>query len=146
MLFRSPSSTLIDIVTGTIDINAQSIGSTLTLGSGQVLRGNGNLAGSLQANAGSTVAPGESTIGTLTVSNGVTLGGTTFIKVSKTANTNDLLRTSGAINYNGTLVVSNIAGALVGGESYRIFSAASYNGGFSTISPEVGRASCRERV
>jgi len=133
-----PSSTLIDITAGTIDINQQSTSSTLTLGSGQVIRGNGNLAGSLQANAGSTVAPGETTIGTLTVSNGVVLnGGTTFMKISKTANTNDILRTSGSISYSGTLVVSNILGTLVGGESYKLFSAASYSGGFGTIIPAI---------
>jgi fibronectin-binding autotransporter adhesin len=132
-----PSSTLIDIVQGTIDINQQSIGSTLTLGNGQTLRGNGNLAGTLQANAGSTVAPGETTNGILTVSNSIVLnGGTTFMKISKSANTNDILRTSGSISYSGTLVVSNSAGAaLVGGESYKLFSAASYSGGFSTIIP-----------
>jgi autotransporter-associated beta strand protein len=132
-----PSSTMIDIVGGTIDINAQSTGSTLTLGSGQVIRGNGNLAGSLQANAGSTVAPGEATNGILTISNSIVLnGGTTFIKFSKTANTNDVLRTTGAISYGGTLVVSNSSsGALVGGETYKIFSAASYNGVFSAIIP-----------
>ncbi len=132
-----PSSTLIDIVAGTIDINQQSTGPTLTLGSGQVLRGNGNLAGSLQANAGSTVAPGEATNGVLTVSNSVVLnGGTTFMKISKSANTNDVLRTSGSISYSGTLVVSNsAAAALVGGESYKLFSAASYSGVFTTIIP-----------
>jgi len=132
-----PSSMLIDIVGGTIDINAQSTGPTLTLGSGQVIRGNGNLAGSLQANAGSTVAPGEATNGILTISNSIVLnGGTTFMKFSKTANTNDVLRTSGAITYGGTLVVSNSsAGALVGGETYKLFTAGSYSGTFSAIIP-----------
>ncbi len=131
-----PSSTLIDIVQGTIDINQQSIGPILTLGSGQVLRGNGNLGGGLQANAGSTVAPGEATIGTLTVSNDVALsGGTTFMKISKTANTNDIFRVGRGLSYGGTLVVSNIAGALVGGESYKLFSATAYSGAFTTIIP-----------
>jgi autotransporter-associated beta strand protein len=132
-----PSSTLIDIVQGTIDINQQSTGSTLTLGAGQTLRGNGNLAGSLVANVGSTVAPGEATNGILTVSNSIVLGGgTTFMKVSKTANTNDVLRTSGSISYSGTLVVSNSASSpLVGGETYKLFNAASYSGVFSAIIP-----------
>jgi hypothetical protein len=130
-----PSSTVVDIVGGTIDINQQSTSSTLTLGAGQTLRGNGNLAGSLQVGAGGTVAPGEATIGTLTVSNGVALGGTAFMKISKTANANDVLRTSGSINYAGTLVVSNILGTLVGSESYKLFTAASYSGGFSSIIP-----------
>jgi hypothetical protein len=131
-----PSSALIDIVSGTIDINQQSTGSTLTLGSGQVLRGGGNLAGSLVANLGSTVAPGETTNGILTISNSIVLGGTTFMKFTKSANTNDVLRTSGSIAYAGTLVVSNSSGTSVaGGESYKLFSAASYSGGFTTIIP-----------
>jgi len=132
-----PSSTVIDIVAGTVDINQQSTGSTLALGAGQSLRGNGNLAGTLQVNAGGTVAPGEATNGTLTVSNNIVLGGTTFMKIVKTANTNDILRTSGSINYGGSLVVSNMAGTLVGSESYKLFSAASYSGGFSAIIPAV---------
>lgn len=132
-----PSSTVVDIVGGTIDINQQSTGSTLALGAGQTLRGNGNLAGTLQVNAGGTVAPGEATVGTLTVSNSVVLAGTTFMKISKTANTNDVLRTSGSVNYGGTLVVSNILGTLVGSESYKLFSAANYSGGFSTIIPAI---------
>jgi hypothetical protein len=58
------------------------------------------------------------------------------MKVTKSANTNDVLRTSGSIAYGGTLVVSNAAAApLVGGETYKLFSASSYSGVFSSIVP-----------
>jgi fibronectin-binding autotransporter adhesin len=131
-----PSATVVDIQGGTIDISQQSTGSTLTLGGAQVLRGSGTLGGSLQANAGSTVAPGGTGFGTLTVSNGIALGGTTFMRVAKTGGSNDLLRsTSGSITYGGTLVVSNAVGTLVGGESFKLFNASSYLGAFTSIIP-----------
>jgi fibronectin-binding autotransporter adhesin len=130
-----PASTLLDLAAGTLDISQQSTGATLTLGSGQTIRGNGNLNGFLQANAGSFVAPGETTNGTLVVSSNVVLGGTTIMKITKNGNTNDILRTSGSITYGGTLVVTNLAGTLVGTESYRLFVAASYAGAFTSVSP-----------
>jgi autotransporter-associated beta strand protein len=126
-----PGSTLYDINSGLLDLS-QSTSPTLALSSGQTLRGNGIINGALQANAGSTVSPGENAVGVLTISNGITLGGTNIMEVSKTANTNDQLRAgSSSIVYGGTLTVSNLAGTFVGGENYKLYSAASYSGAFA---------------
>jgi hypothetical protein len=130
-----PSATLLDIAAGTIDLNA-ALSSTVTLGSGQTLRGNGNLAGTLIAGAGSTVAPGP-TIGTLTISNSITLGGTNIMEINKTTASSDLLRTSGSIVYGGRLVVNNLSGTFIGGETFKLFNAASYSGMFATNLPAL---------
>jgi hypothetical protein len=100
------------------------------------LKGNGNLNGGLITSVGSIVSPGAS-IGILTVSNNITLSGTTFMEVSKTANTNDQLRATGSITYGGTLTITNLAGTFVGGESYKLFNAASYSGTFATNFPAL---------
>ena len=59
-----PGATL-HLAAGTLDLSQAST-TSLTLGSGQTIKGNGVLIGSLIANAGSTVSPGAS-IGTLTI-------------------------------------------------------------------------------
>jgi len=130
-----PSATLLDIAAGTIDLN-QSLSSTVTLGSGQTIRGNGNLAGSLIAGAGSTVTPGP-TLGTLTISNSITLAGTNIMEINKATASSDLLRTSGSIAYGGRLVVTNLSGTFIGGETFKLFNAASYSGMFATNLPAL---------
>jgi hypothetical protein len=119
-----------------LDLN-QSASPTLTLASGQTLKGNGTLAGTLVANSGSTVAPGAS-VGALTVSGSISLAGTTIMEISKTAATNDVLRSTGSsITYGGTLIVTNLAGTFVGGESYKLFNAQSYSGPFAMNLPPL---------
>ena len=57
----------------TLDVSGRG-DQTLTLNSGQTLKGSGSVKGNLNALAGSTLSPGD-TIGTLTVRSNVTLGG-----------------------------------------------------------------------
>src|SRR5207245_605262 len=102
-----PAATLLDLAAGTLDLS-QATSSTLTLASGQTIKGNGTLIGSLTASAGSTVSPGAS-VGTLTVRGNVILGGTNTMEVDVTAGTRDLLRatntTATTITYGGILNV-----------------------------------------
>jgi hypothetical protein len=131
-----PGSTLIDLAAGLLDLR-QSVSQTLTLASGQTIKGNGTLAGTLAANPGSIVSPGAS-IGTLTISNSISLAGTTVMEINKTTATNDVLRSvSSSITYGGTLVVTNLAGTFVGNETFKLFNAQSYSGIFATNFPAL---------
>jgi hypothetical protein len=134
------NSPVISLGGGTLNVTGRSDG-TLTLVSGQALNGNGTIQGLLVAGANSTVSPGAGGIGVLTVNSNVTLqaGSTTFMELSKTPLTNDQLRATASvpttITYGGTLSVTNISGTLVGGETFKLFSASNYLGSFSSITP-----------
>jgi autotransporter-associated beta strand protein len=122
----------------TLDVSGRS-DQTLTLVSGQTLQGNGTVNGNLTVGSGATVAPGGAgTIGTLTVTNSITLSGTNAMDVNKTAGTRDQLNCAGTITYGGTLNVANLAGTLAAGDSFKLFNAATYTGTFTAITPAPG--------
>ncbi len=118
---------------------------TLALANGQTLEGAGGITGNLVVGSGAVLSPGgtNTTIGITTGSNptggiaasgNVTLGGTTVIKLNGT--TNDVVLAGGSITYGGALNLANISGtALAGGNSFKIFNAATYLGSFSGITP-----------
>lgn len=108
----------------------------LTLVSGQTLEGNGVINGNLTVNAGATLSPGQP-FGTLTVSNDVILNGTTLLDIHSSMGTNAQI-IGADITYGGTLTVSDLApvptwGGGAPGQSFKLFSAASYHGAFTTI-------------
>jgi autotransporter-associated beta strand protein len=119
---------------------------TLTLASGQTLAGVGGVGGSLVVSAGATLSPagtnvtlgiteGTNSTGTIVISNAVTLNGTTVVKLNGSG-INDEVVAGGGITYGGTLNLVNISGApLANGNSFQIFSAASYSGSFANITP-----------
>ncbi len=121
-----------------IDVSGRSNG-TLPLASGQTLQGGGTLRGILDSTGGGTVSPGggiTGAVGTLTVTNGVNLGGTTWMKLNRSASpASDQLISSpgGPINYGGTLIVTNIGATLHAGDTFTLFSAAAYNNSFANI-------------
>jgi hypothetical protein len=49
--------------------------------------------------------------------------------------TNNLVRGISSVVYAGTLSVSNVAGTLAGGQSFKLFSATSFSGAFNSLSP-----------
>jgi hypothetical protein len=110
------------------------VDATFTLFNGQNLSGSGTIAGSLVTSAGSTVSPGTNSIGVLTVSNTITLGGTTIMDLDQNNKTNDVMFCNGGITYGGTLslVTTN---TLTNGASFKLFKAATYTGGFTSITP-----------
>jgi fibronectin-binding autotransporter adhesin len=132
-----PAATLLDVAAGTLDLSQAST-TSLTLGSGQTIKGNGVLLGSLTANAGSTVSPGAS-VGTLTVKGDIVLSGTNTMEVDRVAGTTDLLRatntTASTITYGGTLRVVTLAGTIAAGNTFKMFSASNYVGTFASILP-----------
>ncbi|HWD94318.1 MAG TPA: autotransporter-associated beta strand repeat-containing protein [Verrucomicrobiae bacterium] len=134
------SSTNISLAaSATLDVSGR-VDETLTLAAGQTLQGNGTVNGTLTASAGSTVSPGgANSIGTLTVTNAINMSAsTTVIEVNKTAATQDQLNCAAAITYGGTLNVTNLSGTLTAGDSFKVFNAGSYSGGFSSIVPPPG--------
>jgi hypothetical protein len=118
------------------DVSAVSGG--FTLGASQTLSGSGSVNGAVAING--TIAPGS--YGTLTLSNSPTLNGVTLIKINRNngAPLNDQINLpSSGITYGGTLTVNNLGAPLTAGDSFQIFSAASYSGNFATLNlPSLG--------
>lgn len=83
--------------------------------------------------SGGTLSPGAS-IGTITFTNSLSLAGTTRMEISHSPLTNDLVNKSGALTCSGALVVSNVAGVLAAGDSFKLFNAPSYAGSFTSNS------------
>ena len=134
------SSTNISLAASSIlDVSGRT-DQTLTLLSGQTLQGNGTLNGNLLVGSGATVSPGgANAIGTLTVTNAITLAGNTLIELNKTNSANDQLsQVAGVITYGGTLTVNNLGGTLAAGDSFKVFNAASYSGTFNLVTPAPG--------
>ena len=121
---------------GTLAINGVITSSPVTVASNAVLAGSGTLGGGATLLPGATLAPN----GRLTVSNALTLSPntTTILTLNKTLATNDAVVCSGAINFAGQLLVSNIAGTLAAGDAFTLFSGASYSGDFESIAGSPG--------
>ncbi len=130
---------LTKIGNGTLYLNGANTYVGATLVNGGTLGGTGTLLGSVTVASGATLAAGASasSIGTLTVNSNVTLslGSTNFMKVNKTAVTKDLIQGMTVLNYGGTLIISNLAGAYASGDSFKLFDATNYAGAFSSIVP-----------
>ena len=133
-----------DPTVGHIDVSGRS-DNTLTLANGQTLQGVGGVNGSLVVSAGATISPGGTNttlgittganpVGAIAASDNIMLSGTTDIKLDGT--TNDMIEAAANITYGGTLNLINISGSpLAAGESFQIFSAATYSGTFASINP-----------
>lgn len=120
---------------GTLLVNGLVGGSSFSVAGG-VLGGTGMIRAPVTLNSGATLAPGPS-LGTLTISNNLTLaaGATTVIELNAQSLTNDLVRGVSNLVYAGTLQVTNLAGSLLGGQSYKLFSATTASGNFSAVVP-----------
>ncbi|HXF11102.1 MAG TPA: autotransporter-associated beta strand repeat-containing protein, partial [Desulfuromonadaceae bacterium] len=131
------NSTNIVLSGGSVDVSVRNTATlTLSATSGQALSGSGTLNGSLVSAAGTLVSPGTtSALGTLTVSNNVSLAGTTVLKLNAGSLTNDLLNVSGNLTIGGTLSLTNLTGSLAGGQSFKLFNAATYTTNYTAIVP-----------
>ena len=71
----------------------------------------------------------------LSFSNNLTLAsaGSLQMGISKTPRTNDALLVAGTLALNGSLVVSNLAGTLTLGDSFKFFTATTVSGNFSSV-------------
>lgn len=119
------------LTSGTVlDVSART-DNTFELAAGQTLSGSGTVRGNITEDAGATIAPGTSAVGTLTATNSVTLSGTTIMKIDAGAANNDKVNAVQTITYGGTLTVTAIDGTPTGGQTFKLFSAASYGGAFA---------------
>jgi fibronectin-binding autotransporter adhesin len=114
-------------------------GGGFVLASGQTLSGNGSVRGDCTVGSGATLAQSDPS-GNLTFSNSLTLGagGSTVLGISKSPATNVPVRVSGNLAYGGQLLLANLGPnppAL--GDSFQLFSAAAYTGGFANILPRT---------
>jgi len=113
-----------------IDGNSASATGTVTVGAAGTLGGTGLIGGNTTVNG--TVAPGAS-VGTLTFNGTLTLapGGKALMEINRSSGTSDLVEVAGALTYGGTLIVTNLSGTLVEGDSFKLFNAGSYGGAFT---------------
>jgi autotransporter-associated beta strand protein len=126
------------LVSGSIN---SSNGVTVT---GGVLGGTGVINDNVTIQSGGTLfpGPGGSALGILTLNSNLTLAGTVSVNVSKAARAADAVTGVQSLTYGGTLSVTNLAGTLVLGDQFKLFSAASASGDFTSIagSPGAGLA------
>jgi autotransporter-associated beta strand protein len=130
------------ISNGNLLVNG-SLGTNIVLVSGGLLGGNGILGGPVMIQPGGTLSPGFNSVGALTLSNTLTLAGTTFIEINRSLPTNDVVRGLEAVTFGGTLTVTNLGGLLAAGDTFQLFSAATYAGAFAVTNlPPLGNNLC----
>jgi hypothetical protein len=120
---------------------------TLTLASGQTLGGIGRVNGNIVVTASAAIMPsgtnvtggqtlGGNATGTLSASGGVTLQGSTTMKLDGNGNSDTILAVGSGIMYGGTLNLINVStNALAAGNSFQLFIAPGYSGMFAGINP-----------
>ena len=141
LAIRDPSSivgsTQIIIASGALlDAGTPDDGGIILAG-GQTLSGSGSLNGDCTVGGGAMLAQSDPA-GVLTFCGSLTLaaGSTSVLAISKPPGTDNQVRVSGGLAYGGRLVLTNIsANSLAVGDSFPLFSAASYTGGFAYIVP-----------
>ena len=126
---------------GTLLVQGNAAGATgaFTVTATGTLGGTGIIGGATTVNG--KLSPGNNAVGTLTFTNSVNLnsGGTAYIEIRKSPKTNDLLRVLGRLTYGGALSVTNLAGTLTNGDSFKILDATNYTGAFAALSlPALG--------
>jgi len=100
---------------------ARTFGGTTTV-SGGTLVATGTLTGPVVVQAGGTLSPGPvAGLGALTVSNAVTLGGTTLFGINRTSSPNADVLSANSLVLGGTLSVTNLGGPLQLGDSFQLF-------------------------
>jgi autotransporter-associated beta strand protein len=116
------------LVNGHIDSASVVVNSTATLG------GTGVISGSVVVQIGATLSPGAS-IGTLTLSDSLTLSGNTVMEINKTGGTltGDLVQGVSTLTYGGTLTVTASGNALAENDSFNLFDATTFAGSFATL-------------
>jgi autotransporter-associated beta strand protein len=109
--------------------------SAVSVQNGAFLGGTGVIGGSVSVDPLGALSPGNS-IGTLTINNELSLGGNTIMEVNKTGTTltNDQIVGVTGLTYGGILTVTGTGDAFSEGDSWKLFTADSYEGSFSGYS------------
>ena len=130
------SANIIVAAGATFDASAISV---LTLSPGQTLTGSGLVNGDVVVGSGAMLAPGGS-LSTLRFNNNLTFndGSAAVVELSKSPATNDAAEVAGNLTYGGILILTNISAvSLSAGDSFRLFSAASFTGSFKALAPAI---------
>jgi uncharacterized repeat protein (TIGR03806 family) len=120
---------------GTLLLTGSLSGGAVVAGGG-TLMGNGSIGGSLTNQAGGTLQPGlgSGDTSTLAVGNNVVLAGTnTFALNRVNAQSSSRISAIGTVTLGGTLNVTNAGAPLQAADSFTLFSAAGFNGNFTTV-------------
>ena len=129
------------ISTGTVQLDGGSLGGgAVTAASGTTLCGSGSIGGATTV-SGTLILGVDGAIGTLAFSNPLTLAATcaTTMKLSKTGTTlaNDQITGVTTLTCGGTLTVTSSGDALAVGDTFRLLSATTYSGTFSSVTLPV---------
>jgi len=119
---------------GTFVLNGNAGTGTVTVTNG-TLAGTGTIAGAVVVGANGTIAPGWPT-GTLSISNSLNLMGRTLMTLNSGANSKIVGLTN--VTYGGTLIITNLGGQLTVGDTFPLFSTASWSGNFASITGSAG--------
>ena len=104
----------------------------------QIIRGDGTIRGSLITLVNALLTPGFS-LGTLTVTNALSLGGTTVMELNRASSPNSDRLVANSVTNGGTVIVTNIGAALAAGDIFTLFSAPLHSGSFGTVAlPPLG--------
>jgi len=129
---------------GSLLVNGSNLGAgSLVVNPSATLGGTGTVAGPVTVQSGGNLVPGATAVTAgvaLTVSNNLTLaaGSLTTMKV-QTGGSADQVISSGTLTYGGTLTVTNPGAALIAGDTFQLFTATNYTGGFTAINlPALG--------
>jgi autotransporter-associated beta strand protein len=123
------------VLAGTLVLNNVWTGTSVGVSSGATLSGSGTINAGVEVASGGTLAPGNGSVALLTVNSNLVFdaGSTAQMNINAAGTTADRVAGLGALTYNGTLVVSNLGGTFAAGQSYQLFSAASYTGNFAAM-------------
>jgi autotransporter-associated beta strand protein len=129
------SSTNINLANGGIFDVTGTTSHAMTLGSGKMISGDGQVNGNFTVASGATLAPGNNDLGMLVFSSSLTLnsGSKTVLNVSHDSQANSAVSVAGAFTGGGSLVVSNADDPEQAGDSFQLFNAGGYAGNFSGV-------------
>jgi autotransporter-associated beta strand protein len=124
---------------GTLRVNGSlAAASAVTVQSTATLGGIGRIGGPVTVQANGTLAPGVGGIGTLTVSNTLTLAGNTVMEINRTSTPNcDRVAGITTLTYGGTLTVNNLGAAPQPGDAFTLFIAKTYLNAFASMNLPV---------
>ncbi|MDB6032604.1 MAG: Extracellular serine protease precursor [Verrucomicrobiales bacterium] len=119
---------------GTLLVNGSLQTLSVTISSPGTLGGSGLIKGAALIQAGATLSPGSG-IGTLAISNSLSLSGNTIMEINKNGATltGDLVRGVTSLTYGGTLTVTATGNALALNDSFKLFDAVSFAGSFAIL-------------
>lgn len=120
---------------GTLIVNGALRGSSSVLALSSTIGGKGLITGAV-TNGGTFLPGGDSTIGTLTISNTLVFGGANAIFDVGPAG-NDLVRGLTSVEYGGSALTIMTNGILTGSCVFKLFEAATYTGSLSFILPDI---------